>query len=84
MSVKYFWASVQSSQGSARTIRWPCEPIILSIGRFKGSNEVSWTIGESQFAEEICEQDPTLSMGSLDGESLFASDQPRFDNAGFV
>ena len=26
-----------------------------------------------QFAEEICEQDPTLTMGSLDADSLFTN-----------
>ena len=33
-----------------------------------------YTVKDSfQFAEEICEQDPTLSMGSLDVDSLFAN-----------
>ena len=29
--------------------------------------------GSFQFAEEICEQDPILSMGSLDKDSLFTN-----------
>ena len=33
-----------------------------------------YTVKDSfQFAEEICEQDPTLSMGSLDVDSLFTN-----------
>ena len=33
-----------------------------------------YTVKDSfQFAEEICEQDPTLSMGSLDIDSLFTN-----------
>ena len=33
-----------------------------------------YTVKDSfQFAEEICEQDPALSMGSLDVDSLFTN-----------
>ena len=33
-----------------------------------------YTVKDSfQFAEEICEQDPTLSMGSLDADAFFTS-----------
>ena len=32
-----------------------------------------YTVKVFHFAEEICEQDPALSMGSLEGETLFAN-----------
>ena len=32
--VKEFLASTDGTQGLARTVRWPCEPIILLIGHF--------------------------------------------------
>ena len=33
-----------------------------------------YTVKDSfQFAEEVCEQDPTVSMGSLDVDSLFTN-----------
>ena len=36
-----------------------------------------YTVKDSfQFAEEICEQDPTLTMGSLDVDSLFTNIPP--------
>ena len=36
--------------------------------------ENEYTVKDSfQFAEEICEQDPTLSLGSLDVDSLFTN-----------
>ena len=44
-SVKKFLASTHYTQGTAQTVRWPYEPIILSIGHFEGSTEVqlnSW------------------------------------------
>ena len=39
-SVKESSASTHGSQGTAQTVRWPCEPIILSIGNFEGQTEV--------------------------------------------
>ena len=40
--------------------------------QLKTKNE--YTVKDSfQFAEDICEQDPTLSMGSLDVDSLFTN-----------
>ena len=44
-SAKESSASTHGSQGTAQTVRWPCEPIILSIGHFEGQTEVklsSW------------------------------------------
>ena len=40
-----FLASTRGIQGTAETMRCPCEPMHLSIGRFEGPNEVqlnSW------------------------------------------
>ena len=43
--VKEFLDSTHGIEGIAQTVRWPCEPIFLSIGHFEGSTEVqlnSW------------------------------------------
>ena len=43
--VKEFSGSTHSIQGIAQTLRWPCEPIILSIEHFEGRTELqlnSW------------------------------------------
>ena len=40
-----FFASTRGAQGIAQTVRRPFEPIVLSIGHFKGPSEVqlnSW------------------------------------------
>ena len=45
MSAMEFLASMQGTQGTPQTARWPCEPIILSIGHLEGPTEVqlnSW------------------------------------------
>ena len=39
-SVKEFLANTLGCQGTAQTVRWPCEPIILSTGHFEGPTEV--------------------------------------------
>ena len=39
-SVKQFLASTHDTLGTRQTVRWPCEPIILSIGYLKSSTEV--------------------------------------------
>ena len=44
-------------------------PILNTLSK----NEYKVKITPFQFAEEICEQDPTLSMGSLDLDSLFTN-----------
>ena len=44
-SVNEFLASKQGTLGTLETVRWPCEPIILSIEHFESPNEVqlnSW------------------------------------------
>ena len=44
-SVNEFLASKQGSLGTLETVRWPCEPIILSVGHFESPTEVqlnSW------------------------------------------
>ena len=41
-----------STQGTAETIRWPCKPIVLSIGRFEGPTFTYWTLGESLIASD--------------------------------
>ena len=43
-------------------------PILNSLTKNEYTVKVSF-----QFAKEICEQDPTLSMGSLDVDSLFTN-----------
>ena len=36
--------------------------------------KIEYTVKDSfQFAEEVCEQDPTVSMGSLDVDSVFTN-----------
>ena len=40
-----FLASSQGTHRTLQVVRWPCEPIILSIGHFEGPTEVqlnSW------------------------------------------
>ena len=40
-----FFANTYGSLGIAQNVRWTCEPIILSIGRFEGPSKVqlnSW------------------------------------------
>ena len=44
-SVKEFLAIAHGTLGTAQTVRWPCEPIILLIGHFRGPTKVqlnSW------------------------------------------
>ena len=44
-SVMEFLANTDGTHGTLQTVRWPCEPIILSIGHFEGRTEVqlnSW------------------------------------------
>ena len=44
-SVMQFLACTQGTQGNGETFRWPCEPIILSIGHFESPTKVqlnSW------------------------------------------
>ena len=38
--VKEFSANTHGTQGTAQTVRWPCEPIILLIKLFEGPIEV--------------------------------------------
>ena len=50
ISVTEFLAGTYCTHGIAETARWPCEPIILSIGHFKGPAEVqvnNWRKGSS-------------------------------------
>ena len=35
-SVMEFLAITDGTHGTLQTVRWPCEPIILSIGHFEG------------------------------------------------
>ena len=42
--VKEFSDSTHGIQGIAQTLRWPCEPIILSIEHFEGPTEVQLNI----------------------------------------
>ena len=40
-----FLANTGGTHGTLQAVRWPCEPIILSIGHFEGQMEVqlnSW------------------------------------------
>ena len=44
-SVMEFLANTDGTHGTLQTVRWPCQPIILSIGHFEGRTEVqlnSW------------------------------------------
>ena len=34
------FTNTHGAQGIAQTVKWPCEPIILSIGHFKRPTEV--------------------------------------------
>ena len=45
MSVMKFLAITDGTHGTLESVRWPCEPIILSIGHFESRTEVqlnSW------------------------------------------
>ena len=49
--VKEFSDSTHGIQAIAETLRWPCEPIILSIGHFESPTEVqlnSWQKASKQ------------------------------------
>ena len=40
-----FLANTDDTHGTLESVRWSCEPIILSVGHFEGSTEVqlnSW------------------------------------------
>ena len=39
-SVMEFLANTDGAHGTLETVRWPYEPIILSIGHFEGPTEV--------------------------------------------
>ena len=44
-SVMEFLTSAQGTNRTLQSVRWPCEPIILSIGHFESPTEVqlnSW------------------------------------------
>ena len=42
-----FLASTHSTQGIGQTVRWPCKPIILSIGYLEDPTEVQPLINHS-------------------------------------
>ena len=63
-----FWPTLSALQ----TLTYNLAKFLVPILNPLTKNE--YTVKDSfQFAEEICEQDPTLSMGSLDVDSLFTS-----------
>ena len=45
ISVMEFLASTQGTKGTPKTVRWPCERIILTIGLFEGPTEVQLNSG---------------------------------------
>ena len=49
-SVDEFSAGTHRTQGTAQSVRWPCELLVLWIGHFEGPTEVqlnSWRKGAS-------------------------------------
>ena len=68
MAAPPFWPTLSALQ----TLTYNLAKFLVPILNPLTKNE--YTVKDSfQFAEEICEQDPTLSMGSLDVDSLFTS-----------
>ena len=63
-----FWLTLTALQTPTYNLAQLLVPILNPLTK----NE--YTVKDSfQFAEEICEQDATLSMGSLDVDSLFTN-----------
>ena len=52
LSMKKSSASTHGSQGTAQTLRWSCERIILSTGHFEDLTESNWTVGKRALASD--------------------------------